>query len=121
MRARGAIVGLTRGTTRETIDILQTRLLRRGVPIRNLDYGKIEQAAGGTVRQLIKLRQGIEGDTARQMIKDIKTLKLKVQAQIMDDQVRVFGKNRDDLQKVIAFLKEKDYNLELQFTNYRSN
>jgi len=106
---------------KSVIDILQTKLLRRNVPIRNLDYGKMEQAAGGSVRQLIRLKQGIEGETARQMVKDVKSLKLKVQAQIMDDQIRISGKNRDDLQKVIAFLKEKDYNLELQFTNYRSN
>lgn len=106
---------------KSVIEILQTKLLRRNVPIRNLDYGKMEQAAGGSVRQLIRLKQGIEGETARQMVKDVKSLKLKVQAQIMDDQIRISGKNRDDLQKVIAFLKEKDYNLELQFTNYRSN
>lgn len=104
---------------RSVIDILQTKLVRRQVPIRNLDYGKMEEASGGTVRQIIKLKQGIETETAKQMVKDIKNLKLKVQAQIMDDQVRVSGKSRDDLQAVIAFLKQKDYNLELQFTNYR--
>ncbi|MBS4023352.1 MAG: YajQ family cyclic di-GMP-binding protein [Dethiobacter sp.] len=104
---------------KSVIDILQTKLLRRQVPIRNLEYGKVEEASGGTVRQLIKLKQGIEAETARKMVKDIKGLKLKVQAQIMDDQVRVSGKSRDDLQAVIAFLKENDYNLELQFINYR--
>ena len=104
---------------KSVIDILQTKLLRRHVPIRNLEYGKVEEASGGTTRQLIRLKQGIETDTAKQLVKDIKGLKLKVQAQIMDDQVRVSGKNRDDLQTVISFLKEKDYNLELQFINYR--
>lgn len=101
------------------IEILKTRLIRRQVPIRNLEYGKVEEASGGTVRQLIKLKQGIETETARKMVKDIKGLKNKVQAQIMDDQVRISGKNRDDLQAVISFLKEQDYKLELQFVNYR--
>lgn len=104
---------------RSVIDILQTKLVRRQVPIRNLDYGKMEEASGGTVRQVIKLKQGIETETAKQIVKDIKNLKLKVQAQIMEDQVRVSGKSRDDLQAVIAFLKQNDYSLELQFTNYR--
>jgi cyclic-di-GMP-binding protein len=105
---------------RSVIDILQTKLLRRQVPIANLDYGKVEEAGGGTVRQIVRLKQGIDAETARQMIKDIKGLKMKVQAQIMDDQLRISGKQRDDLQAVIAFLKEQDYKLDLQFTNYRS-
>ena len=104
---------------KSVIDILQTKLLRRQVPIQNLDYGKLENAGGGTVRQLIKLKQGLEVETAKQIIKDIKGLKLKVQSQIMEDQVRISGKNRDDLQQVIAFLREQDYGQELQFTNYR--
>lgn len=101
------------------IEILKTRLIRRQVPIKNLEYGKVEEASGGTVRQLIKLKQGIETEIARKMVKDIKGLKNKVQAQIMDDQVRISGKNRDDLQVVISFLKEQDYKLDLQFVNYR--
>ena len=101
------------------VDILETKLVNRKVPLKNLEYGKVEEASGGTVRQLIKLKQGIEMDTARKILKDIKGLKIKVQAQILDDQVRVSGKKRDDLQKVIAFLKEQDYKQELQFTNYR--
>lgn len=104
---------------KSVIDILETKLVGRKVPIRNLEYGKVEEASGGTVRQLIKLKQGIDGETSRKMVKDIKGLKIKVQAQIMDDQVRISGKNRDDLQTVIGFLKEKDYKLALQFTNYR--
>ncbi len=104
---------------RSVIDILETKLTRREVPIRNLEYGKIEGASGGHVQQMIKLKQGIEMETARKMVKDIKGLKIKVQSQIMDDQVRVSGKNRDDLQKVITFLKEQDYKQELRFTNYR--
>ncbi len=101
------------------IDILQTKFIRRSVPIKNLEYGKIEESSGGTVRQFIVLKQGIETEAAKKMIKDIKNLKLKVQAQIMDDQVRVSGKNRDELQEVISFLKEQDYKQELQFINYR--
>ncbi len=104
---------------KSVIDILETKLVGRKVPIRNLEYGKAEEASGGTVRQLVKLKQGIESETSRKMVKDIKGLKLKVQAQIMDDQVRVSGKNRDDLQAVIALLKENDYKLALQFINYR--
>ncbi len=104
---------------KSVIDILETKLVGRKVPIRNLEYGKVEEASGGTVRQLVKLKQGIDSETSRKMVKDIKGLKLKVQAQIMDDQVRVSGKNRDDLQAVIGFLKEKDYKLALQFINYR--
>jgi cyclic-di-GMP-binding protein len=104
---------------KNVIDILETKIVQRGVPIRNMEFGKIEEASGGTVRQHIKLKQGIEAETARKMVKDIKGLKIKVQAQIMDDQVRVSGKNRDDLQTVIAFLKEQDYKQELQFINYR--
>ncbi len=104
---------------KSVIDILQTKLIRRQVPIKNLEYGKVEDGSGMTVRQLIKLKQGIESEAAKKIVKDIKGMKIKVQAQIMEDQVRVSGKNRDDLQMVIAFLKEQDYKLELQFTNYR--
>lgn len=88
---------------KSVIDILQSKLIRRKVPIKNLDYGKVEEASGGLVRQIIKIKQGIETEIAKKIVKDIKTLKLKVQAQIMSDQVRVSGKNRDDLQTVIRF------------------
>ena len=104
---------------KNVVDILQTRLVKRGIPIKNLDYSKIEPAGGGLVRQLIKIKQGIESDQAKRMVKDIKSLNIKVQAQIMNDQVRVSGKIKDDLQTVIRFLKEKDYGVELQFINYR--
>jgi uncharacterized protein YajQ (UPF0234 family) len=100
-------------------DILKTRLITRKVAIRNLQYGKEEDAAGGMVRQVITIRQGLSADTAKAIVKDIKSEKLKVQASIQGDSVRVSGKNKDDLQKVIAFLREKDYDIELQFTNYR--
>lgn len=101
------------------IDILQTKLIKRGVSIKNLEYAKVEAAAGGTVRQIIRIKQGIGAETAKQMVKDIKAFNLKVQTQIMSDQLRVSGKSRDDLQTVIQALKGKDYGVELQFTNYR--
>lgn len=100
-------------------DILKTRLITRKVAIRNLQYGKVEDAAGGMVRQIITIRQGLSIETAKAIVKDIKTAKLKVQASIQGDSVRVSGKNKDDLQQVIVLLREKDYDIELQFNNYR--
>lgn len=102
------------------VDILKSKFIKRGVSIKNLEYGKIEDAAGGMVRQKIKIKQGIDSDVAKKITKDIKETKLKVQAQIQDDQIRVSGKKIDDLQSVIAFLKEKDYGLDLQYINFRS-
>ena len=102
------------------IDVLKSKFIKRNVSIKNLEYGKIEDAAGGMVRQVIKIKQGIETDVAKKITKDIKETKLKVQAQIQDDQVRVSGKKIDDLQAVIAVLKEKDYGQDLQFVNFRS-
>jgi hypothetical protein len=100
-------------------DILKTRLITRKVAIRNLQYGKVEDAAGGMVRQIITIRQGLSAETAKAIVKDIKNSKRKVQASIQGDSVRVSGKNKDDLQAVIALLKENDYDIELQFSNYR--
>ena len=105
---------------RNIVDILQSKFIKRGVAIKNLEYGKVEPAAGGMVRQSIRIKQGIEADIAKKITKDIKTLKVKVQAQVQDDQVRVSGKKLDDLQAVIAFLKGQDYGVELQFSNFRS-
>ena len=102
------------------VDIVQSKLHRRGVPLKALSYGKVEEAAGGRLRQRITLQQGIPIDKAREIVRLVKDTKLKVQAAIQEDQVRVSGKNRDDLQKVIALLKEKDLDIALQFTNYRS-
>jgi cyclic-di-GMP-binding protein len=102
------------------IDILQTKLVKRGVSLKALDYGKIEPAAKGTVRQAVTVRRGIDAERAREIVKFIKGLGLKVQAQIQEDQVRVTGKKRDDLQSVIQALKGRDFGLDLQFTNYRS-
>lgn len=105
---------------RNIVDILQSKFIKRGVSIKNLEYGKVESAAGGMVRQSIRIKQGIEADIAKKITKDIKETKLKVQTQLQDDQVRVSGKKIDDLQAVIAFLKGKDYGVELQFSNFRS-
>ncbi|MGB3565198.1 MAG: YajQ family cyclic di-GMP-binding protein [Thermoanaerobaculia bacterium] len=101
-------------------DILQQKLVRRGVSLRALDYGTIEPAAKGTVRQTVSLQQGISTDKAREIVKLIKGTKLKVQSAIQEDMVRVSGKDRDTLQKVIALLKEHDFDIDMQFTNYRS-
>ncbi|MBI2202715.1 MAG: YajQ family cyclic di-GMP-binding protein [Candidatus Rokubacteria bacterium] len=101
------------------VDILQSKLHKRGVPLKALTYGDVETAAGGALRQRIGVQQGIPIEKAREIVRIIKDLKLKVQAAIQEDQVRVSGKNRDDLQKVIATLRDKDLGIALQFTNYR--
>ena len=102
------------------IDILKGKLIKRKVSIKALEHGKVETASGDTVRQSIKVQQGIPQEKGKEIAKHIKTLGLKkVQAQIMDDQVRVTGKNRDDLQSVIANLKEKDFGIDMTYTNYR--
>lgn len=105
---------------KSVVDILQVKLVKRGVPIKNLSYGKVEPAQAGTVRQRMSIQQGIPTEKAKDIVKAIKDTKLKVQASIQADQVRVSGKSRDDLQAVIQTLKAKDFGLELQFTNYRS-
>lgn len=102
-------------------DILQSKLVKRGVPLKGLTYGKIEKALGGTVRQKITLQQGIPQDKAKDIVKYIKDTKLKVQASIQGDLVRVSGKDRDTLQDVINSLKQFDFGIDMQFTNYRSN
>jgi len=101
------------------VDILQTKLIKRGVPIKALDYGTVEPAANSTVRQIIKLMVGIDKDNARLLVKMIKDTKLRVQVQIMEDQVRVTGRNKDDLQAIIKMLREADLRFAVQFTNYR--
>ncbi len=100
-------------------DVLETRLVKRNVPLKALDYGKVEMALGQTARQKVKLQKGIPTDKAREIVKLIKGSKLKVQAAIQGDQLRVTGKNRDDLQAVIRLLKETDLGIDMQFTNYR--
>ncbi len=102
-------------------DILQSKLVKRGVPLKGLTYGKVEQALGGTVRQQITLQQGIPPEKAREIVKFIKETKLKVQPSIQGDFVRVAGKDRDTLQEVIARLRRHDFGIDMQFTNYRTN
>src|SRR3984893_14430515 len=102
-------------------DILQQKLVRRGVPLKALSYGKSEPAAGGTVRQRAEIQQGIPQEKAKEVVRFIKDSKAKVQAAIQGEMVRVTGKDRDTLQQVIASLKTKDFGINMQFTNYRSN
>ncbi|AWB44367.1 YajQ family cyclic di-GMP-binding protein [Paenibacillus sp. CAA11] len=101
------------------IDILQSKMIKRGLPIKNLDYGKVEPAALGTVRQRITLKQGIDQENAKKINVLIRDSKLKVKSQIQGDQIRVSGKSRDDLQAVIALLRKSDIPLDLQFTNLK--
>jgi len=101
------------------VDVLQSKFMKRNISIKALQYGKVEQASGGMVRQIITIQQGISKEKARDITNAIKESKLKVQAQIQDDQVRVIGKNRDDLQDAIQLLKGKDLDVEMQFTNFR--
>jgi uncharacterized protein YajQ (UPF0234 family) len=102
-------------------DILQQKLVRRGVPLKAFSYGKVEPAAGGTIRQHVQIQQGIPQDKAKEVVKFIKDSKAKVQASIQADVVRVSGKDRDTLQDIIGKLKGKDFGIDMQFTNYRSN
>lgn len=104
---------------KSVVDILQSKLVKRSISLKALSYGKVEQAAGSTVRQVVTLQQGIPQDKAKEMVKLIKEMKLKVNVEIQKDQVRVRAKKIDDLQNVIATLKEKDFGIALQFTNYR--
>ncbi len=102
-------------------DILQSKLVKRGIPLKALNYEKIEPSAGGTVRQVAKIQQGIPTDKAKEIVKFIKDAKIKVQPSIQGESVRVSGKDRDVLQETIAALKGKDFGIDMQFDNYRSN
>ena len=102
-------------------DILQGKLVKRGVPIKALTYEAVEPAAGSTVRQKITMQQGIPTEKAKEIVKVIKDSKKKVQASIQGDSVRVSGKDRDTLQEIIALLRARDFGIDMQFTNYRSN
>jgi uncharacterized protein YajQ (UPF0234 family) len=104
----------------QALDVLKTKLIKRDVNLKSLRYGKIEPASGARVRQKITLQQGIPQETAKKLVAEIKSRKLKVQASIQGDTVRVSGKNRDDLQTVIAVLKALDLDIPLTYTNYRS-
>jgi len=100
-------------------DVLLGKLIKRGVPVKNLDYGKIEGASGGTVRQRAKLISGIDKENAKKITALIKNSGVKVKSQVQDDQVRVTGKSRDDLQKIISLVQEADLTVDVQFMNYR--
>ncbi|MEO5366400.1 MAG: YajQ family cyclic di-GMP-binding protein [Magnetococcus sp. WYHC-3] len=103
----------------QVLDILKTRLLRRKVDIRSLDLGRVEAASGGLVRQVVTVKQGVDADLAKRIVKLIKDSKIKVQAAIQGEQVRVTGKKRDDLQEAIALVRAADLGLPLQFNNFR--
>jgi hypothetical protein len=103
------------------IEILGQKLVKRSVPLKGLQYGEIIPASGGSVRQEITLQQGIATEKAKDIVKLLKDSKLKVQASIQGDTVRISGKDRDTLQQAIALLKTKDFGMDMQFTNYRTN
>jgi len=102
-------------------EILQQKLVRRGVPLKAFSYGAVEPAAGGTVRQRAQIQQGIPQEKAKEVVRFIKDSKAKVQASIQGDVVRVSGKDRDTLQDIIAKLKTKDFGIDMEFSNYRTN
>jgi hypothetical protein len=104
---------------KQVIDVLQTKMVKRGLPLKNLVYGKIEPAASGTVRQRIELKQGIDQENAKKINALIRETKLKVKSQIQGDQIRVSGKSKNDLQSVIQMLRQADLPIDLQFVNLR--
>ncbi len=104
---------------KNVIDILQSKIMKRGISIKAFDYGKIEPAAQNTLRQIITVKSGIPKEKIKPLLEAIKGLKLKVSAQYQDEQIRVTGKNRDDLQKVQQTLRDLDFELPIQFANYR--
>jgi hypothetical protein len=104
---------------KSVIDILQTKIIKRGISLKALNYGKVEQAAGNTVKQIISLQQGIPVEKSKEIVKIIKDTKMKVQAEIQKDQVRVRAKKIDDLQSVMKLLKEKDLGIHMEFINFR--
>ena len=108
-------------TIKAVTDILQNKLVKRGVSLKGLKYGDLIPASHNSVRQEITLQQGIPSEKAKDIVKAIKDSKRKVQASIQGDTVRVSGKDRDELQAIIALLKQKDFGLDMQFTNYRSS
>jgi uncharacterized protein YajQ (UPF0234 family) len=107
-------------TVGQALEVVKSKLVRRGVQLKSLRYGKVEPASGGRARQKVTLQQGIPIETAKRIVAHVKTLKLKTQASIQGDTVRISGKNRDDLQGVIAALRGLDLDVPLTFTNYRS-
>lgn len=104
---------------RNVVDVLRSKAVRRGIDVKAFEFSDVEPAAGGTVRQIVTLRTGIPKEQGRTLLAHIKNLKLKVTAQYQDDQIRISSKSKDDLQKVIASLRAMEFELPLQFVNYR--
>jgi len=102
-------------------EVFQQKLVKRGVPLKGLTYGPIDSALGGTAKQRITMQQGIPIEKAREIVKVVKNSKKKVQASIQGDLVRITGKDRDTLQEIIALLRQQDFGIDMQFTNYRTN
>lgn len=118
----GAAITITTASQQKLdacLEVLRQKMTRRGVPVGNLDYGKVDPASGNRVRQVIALREGIETAAAKRIVKALKEHNKKLQASIQGPTVRVSGKKRDELQAAIAFLKGDDYGVELQFKNFR--
>lgn len=114
-----AIVSDDEYKMKAVVDVLQGKLVKRGISLKNIEWGTVEPAAQQTVRQLVKIKQGLPQDKAKEIVKTIKDGKLKVQAQIQDQQVRVSSRDKDELQTAIALLRQRDFGVALQFTNYR--
>ncbi len=118
-KAELSIVGDDDYKLKAVIDVLQGKLFKRGISIKNMEMGKVEPAFEGTVRQKITLKQGIGADKAKEINKLIKDSKMKVQSQFQDEQIRVTGKKRDDLQEAMALVRKTDLGIEVNFTNFR--
>jgi cyclic-di-GMP-binding protein len=114
-----ALISDDESKLKSVVDILQTKLVKRGISLKALNYGKIEPAAGNTVKQIITLQQGIPVEKAKEIVKIIKDTKMKVQGEIQKDQVRVKGKKIDDLQSLMTIIREKDFGIHIEFINYR--
>jgi uncharacterized protein YajQ (UPF0234 family) len=107
------------GKLKSVVEILRSRVAKRGIEQKALDFQAIDKALGGTVRQVVKIAQGISSEKAKAIVADVKSSKIKVTPSIQSDQVRVTSKSKDSLQQVMALLKGKDYGIPLQFTNFR--
>lgn len=114
------LVGDDEFKLKNVVDILEAKLVKRGINLKALRYGKVEPAAKDTVRQRVNLVQGIDREIAKVITKLVKESKLKVQATVQNDHVRISGKNRDDLQEIMKIIKNYDFNIPLQFINYRT-
>lgn len=105
---------------KNVVEILEAKMIKRGINLKSLRYGKIEKAAGDTVKQKVELVQGLDKDLGKEIVKLVKESKVKVQASFQEDQIRVSGKNRDDLQEIIKIIKDREWDIPLQFSNLRT-